>query len=435
MTKRIAFLTWGNGSQIRSFHDFSHLLDDMLYLGDLDRHDLSQYAAVVVPDAMDSEAVRAHAAALNAYVRQGGFLVVFGGKDTAEWIDVVDLEWKPIHARDWLWWTKPGTKLEIHQPEPRHPICDTISLRDMGWHWSGVFGLHPAAKSALNLDDDSASLFLDFDQLPGGGRLIVSTLDPHVHNGERFMPATKRFLEGFYPWLNRELGIVRERTGFTVTYLQCLHHETEWEPDTLAPSLAPVGGTTRFLPMHELSAEALEGTDILYIPNNQDQFFLRGKQDILLAFLARGGHLIINSEPAIAWLPFIGTFEAVPPRPFTNIKVRVKADPFGMFANMDDAFDGWCGIFGQYARGWTPAPEGALTLTEVGPADDPKPADWLWKYPTDDGKGGWVFMHNGDNMVRYPDHGPAESALVRDICVGLMRRTMLQAPAAAERAA
>ncbi|OEO31196.1 hypothetical protein VW23_017690 [Devosia insulae DS-56] len=422
MSKRIAFLTWGNGSQIRSFHDFNHLLDDMLYLRELDRHDLSQYAAVVVPDAMDSEAVRAHAAALNAYVRQGGLLVVFGGEDTAEWIDVVALEWRPIHARDWLWWTKPGTKLEIHQPEPRHPICDSISLRDMGWHWSGVFGLHPAAKSALNLDDDSASLFLDFDQLPGGGRLIVTTLDPHVHNGERFMPATKRFLEGFYPWLNRELGIVREKRGFTVTYLQCLHHETEWEPETLAPSLAPVGGVTRFLPLYELSAAALAGSDILYIPNNQDQFFLRERQEVLLGFLARGGHLIINSEPAIAWLPFLGTFEAVPPRPFSNIKVRVKDDPFGFFANMDEGFDGWCGIFGQYARGWTPAPAGAVWLTEVGPADDPKPADWLWQYPTDDGKGGWVFMHNGDNMVRYPDHGPAEAALVRDICLGLMRQ-------------
>ena len=143
-----------------------------------------------------------------------------------------------------------------------------------------------------------------------------------------------------------------------------------------------------------------------------------------------GGHLIINSEPAIPWLPFLGTFEAVPPRPFTNIKVRVKDDPFGFFANMDDGFDGWCGVFGQYARGWTRPPEGAVRLTEVGPANDPKPADWLWKYPTDDGKGGYVFMHAGDNMVRYPDHGPQEAALVRDICLGLMRQGKAVATAA-----
>jgi hypothetical protein len=61
-------------------------------------------------------------------------------------------------------------------------------------------------------------------------------------------------------------------------------------------------------------------------------------------------------------------------------------------------------------------------LTTVGPPDDPKPSDWLWKYPTDDGKGGYVFMHNGDNMVRYPYQGPAEAGLVRDICVGLIRQ-------------
>jgi len=49
---------------------------------------------------------------------------------------------------------------------------------------------------------------------------MVSTLDPHVHNGARFMPATTRFLRAIYPWLNRELGIVRDEPGFVVTYLQ-----------------------------------------------------------------------------------------------------------------------------------------------------------------------------------------------------------------------
>ena len=84
------------------------------------------------------------------------------------------------------------------------------------------------------------------------------------------------------------------------------------------------------------------------------------------------------------------------------------------------------GISGQYARGWTPAPEGAVWLTEVGPADAPRPADWLWRYPTDDGKGGYFFMHNGDNMIRYPDHGPHRDGLVRDICVGLMRAGLIE---------
>ena len=113
-------------------------------------------------------------------------------------------------------------------------------------------------------------------------------------------------------------------------------------------------------------------------------------------------------------------FQAVPPRPFSNIKVRVRNDPFGFFRNMDADFDGWQGIFGHYARGWSRMPQGAICLTEVGSQEDPKPADWLWQYPTDTGKGGMVFMHNGDSMVRYPDHGAHKYCLVRDICAALM---------------
>jgi hypothetical protein len=369
---------------------------------------------------MDAAGIRRYAPQLNAYVRGGGFLVVFACKGVHEWIDVVKLGWRPVDTKDWLWWTRPKPYLEIHQPEPRHPLCDVIPVEDMSWHWFGAFDPHPAGHSALNLDDDSGSLLLDFRDLEGGGRLLVSTLDPHVHNGERFMPATTRFLRAFYPWLNREVGIVREQPGFTVTYIQCYENSGEWAPAGLAESFEGTPGRLALRPLYQLGAEDLANTDILYLPHIHDQFYLRRMQALLLDYLARGGHMILCSEPAIPWLPFLGSFQAVPPRPFTNIKVRVRDDPLGFFRNMDADFDGWCGIFGQYARGWSRMPEGAVWLTDIGSNDDPKPADWLWQYPTDTGKGGLVFMHNGDNMVRYPDHGAHKHCLVRDICAGLM---------------
>jgi hypothetical protein len=420
-SKKIAYLTWGCASQLTSFQDFAHLLDDMIYLPGLATCDLGQYAAVVIPDSMDPVAIRRCAAQLNAYVRNGGFLVAFSCKGIQEWIDVVDLKMRPIDAKDWLWWTRSEPYLEIRQPEPRHPICDVIPLQDMSWHWFGVFDHHPQAISALNLDDDSGSLFLDFPQLEGGGRLIVSTLDPHVHNGERFMPACARFLKAFYPWLNRELGIDRAKGGFTVTYLQCYEKAGEWTAAGLAESFAGTCGCVRLHPQYQLDADMLAETDILYLPHVHDQLFLRQKQGLLLDYLARGGHMIICAEPAVPFLPFLHGFQAVPPRPFTNIKARVRNDPLGFFKNMPQDFDGWQGIFGQYVRGWSAMPEGAIWLTDIGSAEDPKPADWLWQYPTDTGRGGLVFMHNGDNMIRYPDHGPHQQGLVRDICLGLMR--------------
>ncbi|HVY99029.1 MAG TPA: hypothetical protein VHA35_05990 [Dongiaceae bacterium] len=418
---KIAYLTWGCASQITSFQDYAHCLDDMVYLRELETRDLDQYAAVVIPDGMDSGGMRRYAGQLNAYVRNGGFLVAFCCKGIDEWIDVVELNMRPIDAKDWLWWTRPKPYLEIRQPEPKHPLAEAIPLADMSWHWFGVFDHHPAATSALDLDDDSGSLLLDFPKLEGGGRLIVSTLDPHVHNGERFMPATTRFLNAFYPWLNRELGIDRAPRDFTVTYLQCYENSGEWTAPGFADSFADTPGSARLHPLYRLDRAMLAETDILYLPHIHDQFFLRENQGLLLEHLARGGHLVLCSEPAIPWLPFLSAFQAVPPRPFANIKVRLRNDPLGFFRNMDAEFDGWQGIFGQYARGWSTPPAGAVWLTDVGTAEDPKPADWLWQYPTDDGRGGLVFMHNGDNMIRYPDHGPHKQGLVRDICLGLMR--------------
>ena len=97
--KRIGYITWGNASQVRSFHDFAHLLDDMLYLRELERHDLSRYAALIVPDVMDCATLRRYARQLNDYVRGGGFLVVFSVDGIAELIDVVDLKWHPVNTR------------------------------------------------------------------------------------------------------------------------------------------------------------------------------------------------------------------------------------------------------------------------------------------------------------------------------------------------
>lgn len=196
------------------------------------------------------------------------------------------------------------------------------------------------------------------------------------------MPATARFLRAFYPWLNREVGILRERSGFTVTYVQCYENSGEWAPAGLAETFDGTPGRLALRPLYQLGADDLANTDILYLPHIHDRFHLRGMQPQLLDYLARGGHMILCSEPAIRWLPFLGSFQAVPPRPFTNIKVRVRDDPLGFFRNMDADFDGWCGIFGQYARGWSKMPDGAVWLTEIGSENDPRPADWLWHRPT-----------------------------------------------------
>ena len=370
---------------------------------------------------MDAPTLHPYARQLNAYLQGGGFPVVCL-QGNAEWIDIPELEWTPGNCRDWLWWTK-GQKLEIKLSEPHHPIAESMPLSHMSWHWGGSYNVPEGARSIVEIDDGRGSLFLDFPSLPGGGRLMLATLDPHSHNGQRFMPATTRFLQSFYPWLNRELGIERAaRNRFT--YLQCSHHPTEWHPEWIEQSLAATGFRTEFAPLYDLGPELLGRTDILYVPSSHDEFFLKSRVGDLIAFLERGGNLIICAEPCQPWLPFMVPFRAVPPRPFSNIKVRVRDDRFGIFSSLGDGFDGWQGIFGQYARGWSDPPPGAIWLTDVGHESDPKPADWVWQFPTVSGRGGYVFMHNGDNMTRYPDHGPRKEMLVANVAVALRRLSL-----------
>ena len=414
----IAYIHWGNSWQLRSFQDFRQYIDDLIYIHDLPKVDLTSYAAVVMPDAMDAAAVLPHAPQLNAYLKQGGFLIVFL-QGHADWLDIPGLEWSPGNCRDWLWWTK-GEKLEISLTTPAHPIAQSIPLSHMSWHWGGSYNVPQGARSIVEIDDGGGSLFLDFPSLANGGRLLLATLDPHSHNGQRFMPATTRFLRSFYPWLNRELDLKRpERNRFT--YLQCSHVPSEWRPEWIEQSLGAADFEIEFAPMRELGSELLERTDTLYIPSSHDEFFLKNRAGELLAFLARGGNLIICAEPCQPWLPFMTPFHAVVPRPFSNIKVRIRDDRFQIFSDLGEGFDGWQGIFGQYARGWSDPPPGAIWLTDVGPENDPKPADWLWQYPTPNGRGGYVFMHNGDNMTRYPDHGPKKEALVANIATALRK--------------
>lgn len=419
--KGIAFIHWGNSWQLRSFQDFRHHIDDLIYIHDLPKVDLSAYQAVVMPDAMDAEAPRSHAPRLNAYLRDGGLLFVCQ-QGHADWLDIPGLKWTAGNCRDWLWWTK-SERLEIQLTEPAHPITDTLPLSHMSWHWGGSYNVPDGARSILEIEDDGGSLFLDFPSLPGGGRLLLATLDPHSHNGQRFMPATTWFLRSFYPWLNRELGIERSLAN-RFTYLQCSHVPSEWYPERIDRSLLDAGFETLFAPLYELGPELLAKTDTLYIPSSHDEFFLKSRADDLLAFLEKGGNLIICAEPCQPWLPFMSPFRSVPPRPFANIKVRVRDDRFGIFSDLGDGFDGWEGIFGQYARGWSDMPPGAIWLTDVGTGNDPKPADWIWRYPTTTGRGGFVFMHNGDNMTRYPDHGPKKEALIPNIVVALQKLSL-----------
>lgn len=150
--------------------------------------------------------------------------------------------------------------------------------------------------------------------------------------------------------------------------------------------------------------------DVLYLSGMHDQIFLKEIEDKMVAYLASGGHFVINGHILIPWLPCLSVFKPVSPKPFTNWMVR-PADSGRYFGRMDfEHFHRHEGILGQYARGYSPAPEGAQHLCLIGgPTADGTvhegPVDWVWRMPG----GGKVFVHNGDHIEAFcsdPRHQP-----------------------------
>ena len=204
--KDVGYVCSGDGGQITTFDDYRDYIDDMIYVMELDRIDLHQYRAIVIPDFSNQEVLARNAAKFDAYLAKGGFLIAFEPSRLDQWLTIVDVPWFERGTKDWKWWMKPGGRLEVYQPEPKHPMAEAIPVADMSWHFFGAYRFFEGARPILNLDNDEGCIMFDYRLPSGGGRLICSTIDPHLHSGRRFMPATTRFLNGFYPWLKAEVA-------------------------------------------------------------------------------------------------------------------------------------------------------------------------------------------------------------------------------------
>jgi hypothetical protein len=101
--EKIGYVCSGLDAQLISYDDYAAHLDEMLYLRELDRHELDAYAAIVVPDFCDAALLMRHAPRLNAYLLNGGFLIVFEPARMDRWLTAVKVDWFDRPTADWKW--------------------------------------------------------------------------------------------------------------------------------------------------------------------------------------------------------------------------------------------------------------------------------------------------------------------------------------------
>jgi len=176
-------------------------------------------------------------------------------------------------------------------------------------------------------------------------------------------------------------------------------------------SMTAFGWTVEGMQPYDLDDRHLAAADVIYFCFMSDQIYLATIQDRLMAFLQRGGHFVINDHVVIQWLPFLNRFQTVPPRPFTNWMIRPH-EPGAYFGRMDfSTFHVHDGVLGQYSRGYSEPPPGAQWLCMIGPEDDLKPVDWVWRYPG----GGRVLFHAGHDLYKHNSGPGQEPNLTHDI--------------------
>lgn len=201
---RIAFVDGGTYYHHATAHDpeLSACLSAVIYAPELVTTDLTGFDCLYVASRQDPSDLLAARPLFEAFLATGKTLVVMGDNDAQEWVPGV--RWQATAVNFW-WWLTPGADSGLRLAAPDHDLFRHITLADATWHRHGVLLPPEGAVSLIDAEEGGSVLYEH--EPAGGGRLIVSTLDPCYHHGSYFMPSTTRFLKGFFPWLRATAAV------------------------------------------------------------------------------------------------------------------------------------------------------------------------------------------------------------------------------------
>ncbi len=191
--------------------DYGRFIDRAVYFPDLMRDDVMGSGAVVIACRSDNDRVSEHRQLFRDYLDAGGFLIVMGGVRA----DIIDprIGFAPTESGQFTWFMQPNPDSGHRVRTPEHGLHRYLGVANMQWHRHGHYLKPESADSVVELcrphGEERVGDVLFDDRRGFAGRLMATTLDPHLHHGGYYIPAATRFLNGFYPWLRSELGLAQ----------------------------------------------------------------------------------------------------------------------------------------------------------------------------------------------------------------------------------
>lgn len=191
MTRRLAFI-YGGSLPERRFLDepsYRRWFAEIIYLPDLAEADLHDVDVLYVPEGSHHGCLRVAAGRVRGLLERRGTIVVFGDQPST-WLPGLRWEYRPVSA------SGPLVAANLD-----HDFHQHITAQDASWHHHGVLYPPDGSRPLLATCDGESVLYVDQATTPG--TLLAATLDPVSHFGSTFLPAARRFLDRFLPWVAR----------------------------------------------------------------------------------------------------------------------------------------------------------------------------------------------------------------------------------------
>lgn len=162
-------------------------VDEVIPVGELATARLDHLDALWIPEGTHHGRLRQGAGAVSGMLERGATVAVFGDQPS-EWLAGLRWEWRSVR-----------TCGELSAVDPDHPFHRNVPLDGATWHHHGVLRPVEGAATLVATADGAAVVSIDTVSTPG--TVMAATFDPVSHFGTLMMPAARRFLERFLPWL------------------------------------------------------------------------------------------------------------------------------------------------------------------------------------------------------------------------------------------
>lgn len=167
--------------------EFGRCVSEVIPVAELSTANLDDLDALWIPEGTHHGRLRDGGQAVVGMLGAGATVAVFGDQPT-EWLPGLRWEWRSVR-----------TCGELTMLDPDHGFHREVPLDGATWHHHGV--LRPVAGARTLVATGDGAAVLSIDEVSTPGTVVAATFDPVSHFGTSMMPAARRFLERFLPWL------------------------------------------------------------------------------------------------------------------------------------------------------------------------------------------------------------------------------------------